>query len=384
MKLSDINTMNPADEVINEMTSRSGLPREQVESMFRKQALVHGGNLTKVYESMNEMMFADDSFKKTDFYKQVEYLSKALQSDAMKLSPVKYVNELSKLTSLFENAGTMDVLGCVSTLAVLSGHSMTKMFESSGLVTPDAVNFKRLPFVSSNSRNEEIELCKEKSALYSSLANVLSKNNKRWGSNYHLDNAYATIKQYMEQEAESMSLKSNTYSVDDEFHLKLLRKVMRGSGIETMYRHHDVLKTLIPDIQTLVFDCAVLIRTYIDSKKDIMSFMNREVYNEYIDTYEKLVGKLHSSRAASKVCYQDTDMMPVVDFNKVECYIDNVDVRSMNDLIHIMKSCDQAFNTNIAIRKLLNLHVTKAKEVISGAEKTLLEMKKVNKYKGSC
>lgn len=90
---------------------------------------------------------------------------------------------------------------------------------------------------------------------------TILQNNGRWGNNYHLDNVYKTIVEFLDSEIQQIVNDDNLVTIDDNFQIDLIKQMLNHEQLNPMYRNIDVLRTLVPDIQTLVFDCMLVLKT---------------------------------------------------------------------------------------------------------------------------
>jgi hypothetical protein len=234
--------------------------------------------------------------------------------------------------------------------------------------------------------------------LYSTLKDVLSRNNKSWGSNYHLDNVYDSIWSYLDSEIEYLVNKNNVTEINDSFHQQFIIDLIFHK-INPMYRQVDVLKALVPDIQTLVFDLIVLVTEFCKTHQTELSYLNRDIWDEYTMSTTNILKSIFSSRLNSKLLAKEEvrkacctaelegpkleeNFLNSSDFNIPYNVIGNARLKTENmiDCIYTVKSCQNEFNLHI--RKLLNVWITKAIEIISRGDRIITERNRINKYKG--
>lgn len=248
-----------------------------------------------------------------------------------------------------------------------------------------------------NANDGSAETPKEKAKFYGDLRTILAKNNDRYGNAYHLNDVHATIISYLDNEIEEIINKDNVNTVSDTFNDEFLQQLIVNK-LNPMYRNINVLRTMIPDIQTLVFDMMSIVTAYVSQNATTMSYISRDTYNQYFDATKTLYYGISSSRKSSKVCVpfveEKTDASkdkneisynPInkllttlqIDYDKFPIY--NIQLVSIVDMVYIIKSCSTEFN--LKTRSLLRNYVTKAFEILSKSEKIILEQHRINKYK---
>lgn len=235
--------------------------------------------------------------------------------------------------------------------------------------------------------------------FYTDLKTILARNNKRWGHNYHLDSVYAAICNYLDCEIEYLVNKDNITTVDNNYEDTLIRQLITGE-LNVMYRDINVLRPLIADIQTLNFDLMCLIMNFIKQNSHLCKYISRKSFDEFLEAFNALYGKLSSSRKTSLVLvpYEEPDTSNgsshtvcktsksleilenvYVDTDKYDLYLQPLKIQSVVDMIYIMKSC--SFDFNLMIRPYMRNFITKAFEVVGKLDHVIAESVKINKYK---
>ena len=252
----------------------------------------------------------------------------------------------------------------------------------------------------------------EDKRFYESLKHILARNNQRWGSNYHLENAYKTIVNFLDKETEKLVNDQNMVVADDNFHMQLIKEMLTKDQMNPMYRSIDVLKTLVPDMQTLVFDCMLLVHSYIGQQNTLMEFISRSTYLDYIEAAKILYSNISSSHTRSKIAYIDqtwsnrnkkddnndnenvdyryypmgTGFSEVfenfrIDSGKIDIFTFPVRMNTAVDCVHIIKAAET--EVTLPLRKILNLYVTKTMNLLRSTNNKIIETHKTNKYKTS-
>lgn len=254
-------------------------------------------------------------------------------------------------------------------------------------------------FESANFTSKE-EACQNTIALYEGLRDILSRNNSKWGYSYHLENAHAAIIEYLNDEIKLLATQNDIVSVNDTFHDELIHQLIT-STVNPMYRDVNNLKTLIPDMQTFVFDLMLLTHAYIEEHKSEMAYASQDTFNEYLKSVTELYKAISSSRSLSRVSYVKSEAKAQMekeapdniykpnhsfilddlrlDYEKLNLCEYQLQFKNVIDMLYIIKSC--SFEFNIKIRPAIRNYLTKAFNLMGQAEKVILERSKINKYK---
>lgn len=283
---------------------------------------------------------------------------------------------------------------------VLSTGTSENLFESVG-INPDFVKQGRVPSIAGV--NDDCDI-KSEIEFYGDLKTILSRNNRRWGENYHLNNAYEGIMLYLDKEIEYLVNKDNITSIDDEGEDRLIKQLMNGH-LNVMYRDVNYLRTEVSDIQTLVFDMMCLVMSFVRKNGDYCRYISRDTFDDFLQAFRQLYSRIINSRTSSRVLipYEKPNTEGLndsevecsgrvdrpfqleilegvyIDTNKYDVWTQPLKVESVVDCLYIMKSCSVEFN--LMIRPFINNFITKSFEVIGKIEHIMIESNKINKYK---
>lgn len=252
--------------------------------------------------------------------------------------------------------------------------------------------------------------------LFEGLKEILNKNNRRWGLTYHITNSYNAIMSYIDSEIEEIALNSKMYSVTNEYHNVILNDMLSGS-VSPLYKHVSSVKTLVPDLQTLVFDMVLLVNKYFQAHDSALEYVNRQTFNDYNDSGNLLIKSIISSLSnsslispeikrkylvtpennsknseslmdfgkteADSVYYGDNDnvllqLSQYVNSNNLKYNVWNISLKSVVDMINFIKSSSMEFN--LKIRPIMRTYITKSYLLASSVEKADLLRKKASGY----
>jgi len=383
------------DHIIQDMVVKTGLVEEKIKRLYENFSFQTNGDISEIQNKFNSMITLpkvkdsiekeiNDELEKKNFQKVLELLNQITDTSKMfKLMSIV-------LTKLDIDDRFKNIIPEIS-----ASFEMTELMESS-----------KVSYINNITGGTEV---KQTIDLYSNLKTILSRNNRRWGNNYHLDNVYKSIWEYLDAEIEYLTSKNDVVTVTENFHDELLKNIMFGN-VNPMHKHIDILRTLVPDIQTLVFDLVAITTEYIKLNQMALSYLSIDTWNQYFSATEKLYAKILSSREISRVLYPpmtqkekeavlenqikyekeypgnkyvETDEYFIYNLpwnhQKFDIYLRPIQFKSIIDSVYIVKSCSTEFN--IGLRPYLREWVTKAFEILSKGERVILETKKINKYK---
>jgi hypothetical protein len=405
------NLTTSRDQLIKHWSQQTGLPKENVISLYENFNVSALGDLSKINESFTKFLSNTNNFDLNSFKNKIFELSG-------KIVNVNSIEERNKILSKFYSYIESSLAICTDSSLLIEiicfvllsrnnnfkpiadklkfGFNLNNLFES------ENVNFEKINVLKYNAEQKDVIQIKDDIKFYDSLKLILSRNNKRWGYNYHLDNVYETIVSYLDNEIKQLVNKDNIYTVNDTFEMELLNQIVTTEQLNPMYKHVDVLRNLIPDLQTLIFDCMLIVNNYVVCNQETINFLARTNYIDYINACKTLFSAISSSVETSKILFveknpspdtingtftnsnTDSDFSQIfnnfkIDTKKLDVYAYPVQLTSAIECIHIIKSCETDFN--LKLRKVLNYYVTKSMNLLNKTGKVTYERRKINKFK---
>ncbi len=373
------------DQVINDLVNRTGLSNEKVTKLYESLSFNNEGNQKEIEKQFNLLFenpvnLGPDKFNLLD----TEITTALDDKDYNKLTQLVY--SITNIPELFDVVSViLKRLDIDDRFQKIIG-KISEDFEISHLMESDKVSY-----VNNIADGSEV---KSTIDLYSSLKTILSKNNKRWGHNYHLDNVYTSIWDYLNSEIEYLTTKDSVQQTNGTFHEELIGSIMMGN-MNPMYRQVDILRNLIPDTQTLVFDMMLITTKFIQNNSLALSYLSVDTWNQYFNATEKLYSKILSSKKESRILAQknsDSNYLNDPTFEnpaflldlrwddkKYNIYHRPLQFKAMIDCVYIVKSCSVDFQ--LGLRPILREWVTKAFEILSKGEKVIIEHKRISKHK---
>ncbi|MCK9415661.1 hypothetical protein M0Q97_03260 [Candidatus Dojkabacteria bacterium] len=382
------------NNIINDVVVATGLPKENIQKLYENFSFQTDGDVSKIKSLFSSMIIPTNNDINTDANQIIDYLEKKNYQKI--LEALITINDTSKLFNIISTIlKKLDVNDNFKNIIL----EISKEFEMSDLLESEKVSY-----IGNIMDGSEID---NTLSFYNGLKEVLGKNNKRWGNNYHLDNVYQSIWNYLNSEIEYLVNKNNVQITTDTFHEELIQTLF-VSNLNPMYKSVDILRTMIPDIQALVFDMIMITTKFVIDNQIALSYLSVDKWNEYLDATYKIYGKISSSRFNSKVLIPKEILNAQKEVDESEGYIspkypaskplDSANIlfdlpfdygkfgyfrplkfSSVIDAIYIVKSCSTEFN--IGIRPFLREWVTKAFEILSRGEKIIIELKKINNNK---
>ncbi len=413
---SDINNveLTGKDHLITKMVNSTGLDKEKVTELYENFSMSNNGDLKKINESFSNFLNpTSTTFDFTKFKETIIELSNKI------VEPSNDVETRERITNEFFKAvesacgiviDTPTLIEIICFVLLLNDRNKTfeKIAEKIGfgieqkqLFENEKISFQKINVDKANTKESNIINAKENKRLFESLREILAKNNKSFGYTYHLDNAYNAIVSYLNTEIEELANFDNIYTVEENFEMELINQILMQNQLNPMYRSADVLKKLIPDIQTLVFDCMLLIHSHLSQKEYTLQFVNHNSYTDYLAATKTLFAGISSSLLTSKIALREdlSTMSPdernmynenqsdygqifgkfKIDSKKADIWTYPVRINSAVDMLHIMKSCEGEFSLHL--RKVINNYFTKTMNLLASTEKIIIEQRKSNKFK---
>lgn len=399
------NTKTNKDKLLESFSVESGLPIEACNKLY--ESLGESGfkeNIGK-FLSVNLGNFANSLKSLMSIFKDAapesinNLILNVLSESAEKDDSVSFFKVILYLLLMKDKTNFTKIADDMNIDEKIAGFIKTKsinLFESVGLPSDVfELNINNVPVITGFNQGTSVDADVE---FYSSLKHLLSRNNKRWGNNYHLERTYDAIQKYLDEEIKYIQNKDAMYTVDSNFENDLIRQLLVGT-LPVMYRDINVLRPLISDIQTLTFDMICLFMGFVKTNNQYIKYINRNTTNRMINSFSVVYGKLLSSKAKSHVLLN----IEMVDTDKTQLKVNNqtlteifsntylkddisktigsLDLTGAVDILYIIKSCSQDFE--IRLRPYLREFVTAGFEYLAKYERIYCELIKTNKYKNT-
>lgn len=399
------NTKTNKDKLLESFSVESGLPIEACNKLY--ESLGESGFKENIgnFLSVNLGNFANSLKSLMSVFKDAapesinNLILNVLSESAEKYDSVSFFKVILYLLLMKDKTNFTKIADDMNIDEKIAGFIKTKsinLFESVGLPSDVfELNINNVPVITGFNQGTSVDADVE---FYSSLKHLLSRNNKRWGNNYHLERTYDAIQKYLDEEIKYIQNKDAMYTVDSNFENDLIIQLLVGT-LPVMYRDINVLRPLISDIQTLTFDMICLFMGFVKTNNQYMKYINRNTTNRMINSFSVVYGKLLSSKAKSHVLLN----IEMVDTDKTQLKVNNqtlteifsntylkddisktigsLDLTGAVDILYIIKSCSQDFE--IRLRPYLREFVTAGFEYLAKYERIYCELIKTNKYKNT-
>lgn len=228
------------------------------------------------------------------------------------------------------------------------------------------------------------------SNFYEGLSSLLAKNNRRWGYNNHLTDAYSAIQSYLKQKIDDITNAQLFVEKNDSAHLSILSELLNTSMVNPIYRSVDNLKMAVSDIQTFVFDCVVLINKYFDNNMSVDAYINEQTIVGYHKAADGVYSIISSSRKGSKILTErcmdgrmggefsgSNYFMYFYDIDTTKLrYNHSINTRHVQELLTMVNACSPEFK--LMDRRVLSNFVTKATEYLIKVDKISKQIKGKN------
>lgn len=361
----------------------TGLPKEHITLLFESDNLdgfleLYGfkGNTVK-----NEL---PKSFNITEEIKKI--------LDSTELEKVK-LEELTRLTTYasgLKKLDSIDVLNGISELLIITDKKakdyilginkihdvgVSTLFESEDL---SKINLQFYP--------------QETKMLFESIQTLLTKQNRRWGNNYRMDNTYDGIMSYLKADVEKIMLQNELTSTDTNIHMDIIKSYINNK-YNPLYVNFSTLREILPDVQTLVLDLSLLIEHFVMTNSDALEFTKASTLFDYRRNSNELAKLISSSIYSSKIVNktlvnslsnnsvvtedkftynEDTPLITLlannIDFDKIRGYNYRLNINSecAKMMLNLISSASVEFN--LKLRPSIKAYVTKALELVNSID----------------
>lgn len=364
------------DEIINDFVTASGMERNAVIRMFESYQ-AFGNNLEQIKDKFDNMISPVTSNPLAIF-----------NDDSTVFDDNSFNTKVGNAVTEFARENPYDVVGLLNIIANalrVKNPEFSPVFDKLEICTdfPEISSYAKLEHSSLN-ENENIGGTVE---LYSTLKDVLAKNNKRFGVSYHIENVYTEIWNYLNDEIERLTTQKNINSISEDFKRSLVDSLVRNS-VNPMYKQADYIKRACPDIQGLVFDMMMFFDCWVKAQDmRVFTMIDSKIYRGYIQARDNLFMSISSSAKNSVVVVSDSDEFRDWEENTFEPnpYIaqafrqNTVEMLNVADSLVVIKAVQNEFNLNI--RPLIDAFFTKASNLLGRAEHIIYELRKISMYK---
>jgi hypothetical protein len=354
------------DKVINNAMNLSGLDKKTIEPLYESLSYENFEDYDKINESFNEYFKEDtldfDKFKndmlkitssigheqKYDEDRRKIFNNKLLKTIEQHLNHKPDVSLLLEVICFILNLKNRDRRNNLFEGFVF-GQRMTDLFEQDTTNNFDITDWDIVNVSAVNPLDMNIINAKEDVNFYRDMKLMLSKFSSDYGNNYHLNSIYHKIVDYIDKETEYLTNFGNSQEFDKNKYDEFLDNLINDNA-NALSMNVDILKTMIPDLQKLVYDLVLLVDIYIKEQSTNLRFIDRNLVSDYQRYRDILLESISSSKFSSKVYNNKLDF-----YNKVSAI-------GARDAIDIIKSVQNEFN--LKIRKIINVYHTKSSEML--------------------
>lgn len=333
-------------DILKRINDRTGLPNEVLNNIYEYYDSVCYGDLNMIENEMMKYFNLDN--KPTNNNIEIDF--KVLAADDF--------SDKDSIIGFLDRYRTYDTLSLMKYICrILECKTKKPLMESIDVFANDK---EYLPEVNPGTLENNIE-------LFSSLKHYLNDLYKRCETVEHLD-VYSKIMLYLDNEINELINIENVQSVDNKQYQLFLEDLLNSTSLNPLYNNVDFIKTITPDLQTLMFDLMLLINDYIS--RDTYTFQN------YIDI-SKIKNYKHFSRLLFESIISSFQISKLIDKTVKKEFKINLDNFIPNSYVAmgrynynaiaenclwIIKSIQGEFN--IKIRKYINTYITYTLELL--------------------
>lgn len=353
------------DKVVNRAMVLSGLDKEMIEPLYESFSYENLNNYDKINESFEEY-FKEDTLDFDKFKDDVLKITKSIPTDSDDEDRRKVLN--SKLTKTIEKhlnhkpdvSLLLEIICFILNLKnrdrnknlfeeFVFGQKMTDLFEEDTTNNFDITDWDIINVNPVNPIDRNIINAREDIHFYRNMKLMLSKYSSNYGNNYHINDIYSRIVEYIDKETEYLTNFGNSQEFDRNKYDEFLENLVNNQS-NIMSQNVDLLKTMIPDLQKLVYDLVLLFDIYIKEHSTNLRYIDRNLTLDYERYRDILLESISSSKFSSKV------------YNNKNDYYTRVSTVGAQDCLNIIKSIQNEFN--LKIRKIINVYFTKSSELL--------------------
>jgi len=402
---SEINLKTTKEQAIDLACSSTGLSDVIVGKLYESQKML--GKLDdEIIDYLTSMNTEQHKYTSVEFIEEISKIVAELSlNDGVDGNKHKFTQNFLQILTDFDNEGKIDsvnLLDVINQILIIKNPKIKNNLTSIMQLKFDETKILNENFNSSINLDDNINSV----LLFEGLKEILSKNNKRFGVSYHIQNSYNAIMNYIDTEIKEIELSKKIYSIDNKYHIIILNEMLSGTP-SPLYLHVNNVKSLVSDIQTLVFDMMLLVNRYFSVHDSSLEFVKRSTYNDYKKSSSDVVGLLLSSVKNSHLIldcdkkvlfkeieisddnimysYQEHKTIKLIDkfsqliANDIVSYNTwNISLKSVVDMLNFIKSSTGEFN--LKIRPSLRTYITKGYELAASVEKADLALKKISRY----
>lgn len=410
---SEINLLTNKEQVINMACSSTGLSDVIIGQIYESQKTLGktDNEISSYFESMTTESL---SYTSKEFIDEIsKILSELSLNDGVDGTKHKFTLKFLQILTDYDKEGKLDTVNLLDTISeiliIKNPKAKDKLLPIMKLELSDTK-------VLNESLNHHLEIDDNLNTtqLFEGLKEILTKNNKRWGISYHIQNSYNAIMNYVDEEIKEKELASKIYSIDNQYHLAIINDMLSGS-VNPLYKNYQTVKELVPDLQSLVFDMTLLVNRYFMLHDSSLDFVKKQTYNDYKQSASTFLSSTISSFASSKIIsdsdkngflrktksnsaesadfinsndslyyfsnddYLINKLTGVIDGSKlVNNSIWNISLKSVVDMLNFIKSASGDYN--LKIRPIIRTYITKGYELASSVENADRQLKKITRY----
>lgn len=240
----------------------------------------------------------------------------------------------------------------------------------------NSLNLEDTSFSNTRKQNAEVDL-----KFYSDVKYLLNDIFRSF-NNYHIDNVHSIIVDYLNNEIKELTNISNVLSIDDSQYEPFIKELITLPTINALYYNPDYLRTITPDLQTLLLDLALIVHDYIKQMSRFNLYIDQEKIFNYNRSSNMLLesistsiyssyflNNINSSSTCSDSETKCSRLMSVKDVLNNRLGLEEEYTiglynwnRIATDCLLIIKGIQNEFP--IKIRKILNIYISNCLELI--------------------
>ena len=271
--------VNQSSETYKKVSEHLGLSLENTKKIIDKQfQLTPEGDKGDFYKKIENYYLGT-----TETYGQEYYMN--IFNDTLNDSGNKnkaFNNVVNELSNKSENTDTVNILSVIKDLLIMTNQGDKNKLSSLLSVADYDIDFHKLNESVDFQFNNDVKL------NYNGLANLLSKNNKRWHISNKIETTHGQIQSYINTKISDMQ-SAEIVGYEPGADNKILMEYINGV-ISPLNKSYSSNKLLVNNIQAIVFDMTLAINSYM-TRPDTVEKLGY-IANDKLITYKKTAGTI--------------------------------------------------------------------------------------------
>lgn len=417
------------NDVLTDLSSKTGLNESVIAPLFESYIAMFDGDVDRTTDALykyflgNDFNFDEDTFEQ-DFLKVLKSMDNTIKSEKP-YEDIEYCNNydvsdsvveklgrdnrknieksstpiLSFLKKYFSSSNVVKLLESIIALFQIrevkkeryrNGDYYDRNFKSYNLLESTSgfgydlyskmvkLYEAEIPIASDNKMKLEnspfsADMIRSDLSMYNGLKGYLNELYK-YCDTAQLRDVYQRIVNYIDYNTDYLKNLDTVNSVDESNYSQFLNDLLINPNFNAIYQSVDYIKTITPDLQTLLFDLVIVIDEYVKKSQPALKYVNIKKQNNYRLYTRTLLSLIASSKFSSKLIHKDfgntkgeiecCQCPDAISYQLSQIMTNEIEYnRVCERCIMIIKNMQNEFN--LKIRKSINNYVTASLEILT-------------------